>query len=324
MQVSEIGFGTWGLGGDVYGPVEDTQSVSALRHAFDKGINFYDTAAFYGAGHAESILHQAFGRDRENVIITSKVELLSDFKHEASADAARDHILAELDNSLSRLKTDYLDVYLMHSPDLSNGDAIDHAAAVLKNLKKGGKIRAWGISTRTPNDALSAIKRWQAEVIEVNFNVIDQRCREIGLFDLVQAANVGFICRTPLCFGYLTGTLTGSTDELGPLDHRANWSQGQLDTWARSPNLFAEFYEGKERTATQFAIQFCLAEKSISTVIPGMLTCDQVAENAGAVDVPQLTPAGIAIVEKIYGQNSFYDAGAKPKHSGLHKGTVKC
>jgi len=315
IDVSEIGFGTWGLGGDSYGPVNDVQSVATLRHALDKGINFFDTAAFYGAGHAEHILHQAFGSERDRVVIASKVNLLSDNAADVSADETRAHVLSELDKSLDRLQTDYLDVYLMHSPDLSRTSAIDDAATVIQDLKEQGRIRAWGISARSPNDAFAAIERWAADVIEINFNVIDQRCAEIGLFDATKKANTGFICRTPLCFGYLTGTLKGASDDFQPLDHRASWPAGQLDMWAHSPRLFSRFYGPGSRTATQFALQFCLAEKTISTVIPGMLTCEQVNENVGAVDAPPLSADELSAVVAIYGENTFFNAGAKPKIS---------
>lgn len=310
IEVSEIGFGTWGLGGDAYGPTEDSDSITALRSAFDLGITFYDTSDLYGDGRSEKVLGEAVADFRDQVIITSKVGLLPHDGFDMPCDFSREHIRNGIEGSLRRLKMNYLDVYLLHSPEVHHIEDTPEAVETMKELKHEGKIRAWGVSARSPRDALTMIERFGADVVQVNYNIIDQRCEDDGLFDLAREHKTGIIARTPLAFGYLTGHIRGETTFLGK-DHRENWPAEQLAIWANAPGLFSHLYDSDDRTAAQFALQFCLAGDLVSTVIPGMMTPDQVMEDVYASDLTPLSVKELAEIRRIYDSNTFYDKTSK-------------
>lgn len=310
ITVSEIGFGTWGLGGDSYGDVLDSESISTLREAYNQGITFYDTSDLYGNGHSEKILGQALAAERENVVICSKGGLLPHKGFDMPCNFTADYLRAAVDRSLSRLNTDYIDVYLLHSPTIAMLEGNHELFEMLNTIKQAGKIKAFGLSARTPSDALIAIKKFNFDVVEVNFNLIDQRAIDIGLLEHAKAENVGVIARTPLCFGYLSGKLDGS-EKFSGNDHRANWPKDQLKRWACAPNLFGFLVDGKDISPAQFALRFCLDYEGISTVIPGMMEVSEVLENSKASDVLPLNSEELNRVKLVYNSNEFYDKKAK-------------
>ena len=309
ISVSEIGFGTWGLGGDSYGPINDSVSQNALRLALDSGVTFYDTSDLYGNGHSEEILGATFHDLRQQIVIATKVGSLPHTGFYMPQDFSEKYIREAVTLSLRRLKTEYIDLYQLHSPplDLPNWEEI---VFVLQSLQREGQIRVFGISARSPADAKTAIERFGFDVVQVNFNLIDHRAIESGLFELCRRKNVGVIARTPLGFGYLTGRMTGD-EELRERDHRANWPKEQLRRWAKTPGLFAPLKEGKSRTMVQLALQFCLSDDSVSTVIPGMMTCDEVRENVTVAKLPPLSQQELGEIRDIYQHHIFYDPTAK-------------
>lgn len=309
LRVSEIGFGTWGLGGSAYGPVEDHESRAALTAALEQGINFFDTSDLYGNGHAESVLGEVVAARRGQVIIATKGGMLPHTTFVMPQDFSRGHLERALDASLKRLRTDYVDVYQLHSPPIDL-PGLDDAVDTLVAMQAAGKVRVTSISTRSPADAIVAVERYGVGAVEVNFNMIDQRAVTTGLFAMCVERGVGVIARTPLCFGYLSGTLTGD-EQLTPGDHRSNWPREQLRRWAQAPRLFAPLVAGRGRTISQLALQYCLSEPAVSTVIPGMLTVAQVQENAGAVAAGAFTRDDAERVREIYAANTFYDPNAK-------------
>jgi aryl-alcohol dehydrogenase-like predicted oxidoreductase len=313
IRVSEIGFGTWGLGGNSYGPVDDAVSIRALRRAFDEGITFYDTSDLYGDGHSEEVLGEALEPVRGEVVICSKVGLLPHTGFEMPCDFSPAHIREGLEASLKRLRTDYLDIYLLHSPELEmlrDGAAVD----TLLELRREGKIRSFGISARSPDDALAAIREFGFQAAQVNFNLIDQRAIENGLFELAQERGVGIVARTPLCFGYLTGKLTGKERFIGQ-DHRANWPADQLKRWAQAADLFNFLDPGGQRSAVQLALRFCLHHDSVSTVIPGMMNEAEVLENVTASELSPLSDGELERIRLAYASDVFYDKNAKNKEN---------
>ena len=312
LEVSEIGFGTWGLGGDSYGPVEDAASLATLRFAYDSGVTFYDTSDLYGGGHSEKIVGEALRDVREHVMIATKVGLLPHSGFEMPSDFSPRHIREALEASLRRLQTDYVDLYLLHSPTietLRGGPAI---MDTLRELQQSGKIHAFGASVRSPGDGMLAIREFDLPVIQVNFNLIDQRALTCGLFDLATQRGTGIVIRTPLCFGYLTGKLNGN-ETLPGKDHRANWPVEQLRRWAGAPDLFSFINEGRSRTAVQLALRFCLDHPAVSTVIPGMMSQAEVRENLAAGSLAPLSAEELERIRLVYANHDFYDKNAKNK-----------
>ena len=126
----------------------------------------------------------------------------------------------------------------------------------MESLKREGKIRAVGISVRSPDDSMSAIKLFSFETIQVNFNLVDMRALEFGLFDRCEKQGIGIIIRTPLCFGFLTGAYSSKSDYHAH-DHRSNWSPDQIERWGNAYKLFAaELARNEELTNGQIALGF--------------------------------------------------------------------
>ena len=310
LTISEIGFGAWGIGGATpgatsYGKADDRTSLAALRTALEHGITFFDTADIYGGGHSEQLLGQAFGEKsglRDKVVIASKVGFLG---HNAPQNFSPDHIRTTLTGTLDRLASDYLDLYQLHGPALEL--VTDDVLGMLDSLKKEGLIRAYGISLRAPEDGAGAIDLG-FRAIQANYNLIDQRIRDNGLLDDATAAGAGIIARTPLAFGFLTGRITSTT--FASDDHRSAWPREQLERWNRAPKLFSPLNTGTSRTMTQLALQFCIADPAVATVIPGIMTPEEAVENASASDLPPLDAATLTKITDIYENNEFYDRRA--------------
>lgn len=305
LRISEIGFGAWGIGGNSYGPVDDAVSIDALHCAFDSGITFYDTSDLYGNGHSEEILGTALKDVREEVIIATKGGMIPTEGFNTIQDFSADHLKKALHNSLQRLQTKYVDLYQVHSPAIIIFEQDTSIIPTLEKFQDEGLIRAFGISVRSPDDGLLAIEHYGFKAIQVNFNLIDQRIIDNHLFEVSKQKKVGIIARTPLCFGYLTGTLTGN-EQFGELDHRTSWPQEQLQLWAKTPNLFSPLMKEKNRTPTQFALQYCLSFENISTVIPGMIDNKQVKENVQVSEMERLNKKELSEIRTIYKNNTFY------------------
>ena len=311
FETSVIGFGTWGLAGDAYGPTHDEESVKALQTAFTKGINFFDTADLYGNGHSEQLLRKALGSVREEIIIATKGGTLPHSGFYMPQDFSKEYLERALHLSLRRLGTETIDVYQLHSPPLEDLDP-EVIAEFAEQSIKAGKIRAFGISFRTPPDALNFLDLFLPDAIQVNFNLIDQRAVQTGLFDLCLEKGIAVIVRTPLCFGFLTGKYKGEEKFEAP-DHRANWPQDQIRRWARAPKLFASLNKNTTRSIPQLALQYCYFHRAVSTVIPGMMTRKEVLENVRTVELPGLTLEEVEQIESIYQKNTFFDRSIKPK-----------
>ena len=298
LAVSEIGFGTWGIGGISYGPTDDDESVRALQCAFDKGINFYDTSNSYG--RSEELIGKALKHVRDEVFIATKVGCLPHTGRVMPQDFSIGHIKQSIEDSLRRLKTDYIDLYQLHSPStdiLCNDEVI----GALEDLRKEGKVRAIGASVRSPDDSLIALERF--DCVQVNFNMVDQRLLENNLLGLAVHKGVGIIVRTPFVFGFLTGSYTENTTFASD-DHRLNWSEEQLRRWAKSSRLFVSLCENC--TLAQLALRFCLTYEGVSTVIPGMMKCWEVEENVACSVLGNLTVKELAFIREIYEANTFF------------------
>ena len=311
IDVSEIGFGAWGIGGvengaPAYGPADDGQSIAALNRALDLGVNFFDTSDLYGDGHSECLIGETFRSRRDQVVIATKVGFVASGE---AQDFSPKHIKESLEASLKRLKTDYVDLYQLHSPpiDLLTGD--DSIFSALTALEKQGKVRACGVSAISPQDGISAIKGFGFKTVQVNFNLLDQRAVASGLFDLSAERDVAIIARTPFSFGFLTGAY--ASDATFPSsDHRSSWSPEQIERWVTGSQQFASALSSyKGQTKAQLALRYCLSYPSVTTVIPGMMTKREVEENVPASQLGPLSETEIRDVENIYNDNSFFVRG---------------
>lgn len=305
LRVSEIGFGAWGIGGPAmvgetpigWGQVDDRQSIRALEQAFDRGINFYDTADFYGFGHSEEIIGQAFG-NRSDVIIATKVgQRLADEKT-AVLDYSKKYVLEACEASLRRLKREVIDYYQLHVaklPHLENGECLE----AMEILQQQGKIRHWGISVHTFNpfpEAEFMLKHKLGAGFQLVFNIINQRA-----FDLMQRMHregYGVIARMALQFGLLTGKISEKT-KFPENDHRH--LRLKPDFIKETHEALAPVWERQEAygiSKTAFSLSFVLSFPEVSTVIPGIKTPEQAIQNTS--DIIQLKQAELDFIRSLY------------------------
>jgi aryl-alcohol dehydrogenase-like predicted oxidoreductase len=308
VTVSEIGFGAWGIGGahkqaKAYGETDDQESKQALCYAYEQGITFYDTSPLYGFGHSETLIGDALHSVRDHIIIASKVGY-TDFS--GTQNFSPEYIRQSLEESLQRLQTDYVDVFQLHDPPLDLLEKEDLIWTTLQSLQQEGKIRQIGISTKTPQESLIAIKNFAFDSVQVNFNLVDQRVLDNGLLDTCLEKGVAVIGRTPLCFGFLTGKYQAS-DSFSEFDHRRAWSNEQMERWASACRLFVnELSNTEKQTNAQVALRFCLSHPAISTIIPGMLTVQQVEENIKSGVLGTFSAEVMAKFREIYQGTQFF------------------
>ncbi len=307
ILVSEIGFGAWGIGGltdgqTSYGDTDDAVSLRALQRAFDQGITFFDTSSVYGYGRSEELIGRALGCRRTRVVVATKAGYQ---RWDRSPNFSPAEITISVEGSLRRLKTDYIDLLQLHnsSIELTNQDDVRET---LSSLVQAGKIRLWGVSAKSPAEAIDLLRVVNIAAVQVNFNMLDVRAATLGLLDEASRRGIGIIARTPLCFGFLSGKILPSTI-FPPGDHRLGWPRSQLDRWIEGAReLLATVQTTSGVTATQIALRFCLSFPAVSTVIPGMLNTDEVDENIAASGQGPLPAAAVDAVLAINQSRNFF------------------
>jgi aryl-alcohol dehydrogenase-like predicted oxidoreductase len=307
IKVSEIGFGAWGIGGVTegltsYGTTDDATSLAALRRALDAGITLFDTSNVYGYGRSETLIGEAFQGHRDKVVIATKAGFRAWNKE---PDFSPEAIVLSCEQSLVRLQSSYVDILQLHNPSV---EAVADARVIgaLDGLVQQGKARAWGLSLRSPAEALAALQTARPAVVQVNLNMMDIRAVESGMLETARKLGVGIIARTPLCFGFLSGAITADT-VFPPGDHRLGWPKAQIETWRRGAEQMLDAVPRPVgSTPTQAALRFCLSFPEVSAVIPGMLTPAEVFENAQASLLGPLPAAAIQAVLELNRAQSFF------------------
>lgn len=303
LPISEIGFGTWPLSGDVkgtmaYGKTDDEESKRTLRKALELGINFYDVSDLYGFGHVESLMGEVFEHDREKIVITTKGGMLS---MQEDQDFSTKHLAKALKESLKRLRTDYVDIYMLHSPPLEVLED-GRLLKLLETFRKEGMIHEFGISLVSPKDGYEAITKYGFKIIEVNYNLLDHRCEHLGLLCLCEKNNVTTIIRTPLAQGILSGKFQFNSD---PSDRRNQWKKDKVDTLTTAYKEMLECIDEKGRTDSQNSLRFCLSKTAVTSVIPGMKCISEVEENILASQYGPFSEAELKKIESVYIKNGL-------------------
>jgi aryl-alcohol dehydrogenase-like predicted oxidoreductase len=300
LEVSEIGFGAWGIGGwsegqRSYGPTEDKESREALIKALELGYNFFDTAPLYGLGHSESLLGSIAKDQRNHMIIATKVGYQN---YSLPPDYSPQAIEKSLKASLTRLKTDYVDLLQLHDISSHHLEENPEILEYLTQLKQRGLIRSYGVSAQSPQEAKKIIENQLIDVIQVNFNMLDIRAITCGLLEIANDNNIGLIARTPLCFGFLTGKIRSQT-HFPDYDHRSRWNGHKITEWvnkAQEVLKLAASHESVPPPSSLNALRFILSFKEFATIIPGILTKEEAQDNAQA---SSLGPLSNKIIESI-------------------------
>ena len=216
MKVSEIGYGAWGIGGQMWQGSEDHESLRALHHAIDLGLNFIDSALVYGDGHSENLIGNVIRERKERLYVTSKVPPKNLQWPAVPGTTLRevfpfDHIIKCTEMSLKNLGVDTIDVQQFHVWDYAWAAEAEWQDAIAK-LKEQGKIRFFGMSLNNhePDNALKVAATGLVDSFQVIYNIYDQT-PENHLFPLCREYNIGIIVRVPLDEGGLSGNITAET-----------------------------------------------------------------------------------------------------------------
>ena len=298
IEVSEIGFGAWAIGGDAWGPVEDAHSIAAMERALGLGITFIDTADVYGNGHSEELVAQVIKGRRGQVVVSTKGGLMGHHRDPAREPVydRPEKVREALENSLRRLGTDYVDVYFDHIW-WDKHEETEAFIEALGQLRTEGKARAVGVST----DNLEYVKHFNKtgglDVVQLEYSILNRKAQR-GILPYLLEHGIGAVIRGPLQKGLLTGKFTPeSTFPEGDVRHawpNEPWFQDGLRKVERLRVL-----EGEGQGLGQLALRFVLSHPAVSVAIPGGKTPEQVEANAAASVRPLLSAEELRLIDEV-------------------------
>jgi aryl-alcohol dehydrogenase-like predicted oxidoreductase len=311
LNVSEIGYGAWGISRAQWIGAEDTESLRSLKAARDAGVNFFDTALAYGDGHSENLISQAFGKSKD-VIIASKVppkHLVWNVPSGESLQTVfpKDYVLDCLDESLKNLNRDSVDLYQFHTW-IDDWATQPEWQESVRTMKQSGKSRFIGISVQShdPSNVIKALDTGLVDAVQVIYNIFDQS-PEDELLPYCQKHNIGFIARVPFDEGSLTGRIRPDT-KFDPADFRNQYFGGnrKQEVWDHVQALVSELNISIEQLP-EYALRFTLSHPAVSTVIPGMRSLKNVATNTQVSDKGPLPAHVLRKLRPHRWMHNYYD-----------------
>jgi aryl-alcohol dehydrogenase-like predicted oxidoreductase len=327
IEVSAVGFGVWTVGTTWWGVKDRQTGIDLLRRAFDRGVTFYDTADTYDHGNAETILHEALGEHRDEIVIATKFGYDiynypdSQGQQERPHDWSPAYMRRALEQSLNRLGTDRIDLYQLHNPRI---DAIrdDALWAELDKARDDGLIRHYGVALgpaidmRQIDEANEAITR-RGATPQIIYNFLEQDLGR-GIIPTANQHGASVLVRVPHSSGLLDGTVKKETEfEAG--DHR-NWRLTTnekrrlwLDNGLRKVERF-EHMTGPRRSIGQLALQFILHEPSIASILPNIYDAEGLDDFCAYDSAPPLKAAEYAELQTLYEHN--FDLETAPAGGG--------
>ncbi len=333
-DVSEIGFGAWGLGGDAWRGVARDERVRTVHAALDLGVTFLDTALEYGNGESErtlaAVLAERAPAERERIVVATKVPPLDMVWPGLAATPLREtfparHVVACVEKSLRNLRLDALPIAQFHVWHDAWLDAPEWGAtrAAMTRLADEGKVLHWGVSINdhAPDTATRLLADPIIESAQVIYNVFD-RAPERALFALARERGLGVIARSPFDEGTLAGAIRADTTfprsdwragyfrggRLAEAARRADALRALLDVEARAAEGRApEARTPEARTLAELALRFCLSQPEVATVIPGMRRAEHARANAAVSDGRALSPDLLARLADHAWEKNWYD-----------------
>ena len=290
-QVSEIAFGGWQIGGD-WGRVDDDDSIRTLHHAFDRGVNFVDTAELYGSGHSEDVVGRAVRQwTGTRIYVATKIQPVvwpdpDDDQPEMRGRYPRWHLRAGVEAALRRLRTDRIDLLQLHSWMPAGLHELDWLET-LNELRVKGKVDHIGVSLRDyrPDEGADLARLGLTDSIQVVFNLFEQRPAD-RLFPAGLATDTAYIARVPFDSGSLIGHWTPQTYD--------RWEQGSVPHTLFRGDRFAQTLQRVEElkkvcapyypTLAEAAMRYILSSPEVKTVIPGMASISDVEANVAYSD----------------------------------------
>lgn len=289
LYVSELGLGCMSLG------TEPKKAQEIIEAALEEGMNYFDTADLYDFGENERIIGQVLKPVRDKVIIATKVgNRWSENKDGWSWDPSKKYIKEAVKNSLTRLGTDYIDLYQLHGGTME--DPIVETIEAFEELKAEGIIRYYGISSIRPNVIREYAKKSSIVSVMMQYSMLDRRPEEEAL-PLLEDYNISAVTRGPLAKGLLSNKMLDKASEKGFLDYNYEELSNTL------PQLKEKLADS--RIMTEIALQFNLAQPAVSSVVAGASKVEQIRENAKAVRANPLSKAELSLIQSITKANQY-------------------
>ena len=315
LEISAVGMGCWAIGGPWtwaqpgnepypagWGATDDEESVRAVQAALDMGVNFFDTAANYGAGHSEVILGSALKGKRDQVVIATKFgHIVNEEKKTVYGDSDQiiKNVRKDVENSLRRLQTDFIDIYQLHDGGYDRKRALE-LQTVLEELVAAGKIRWYGWST----DVVDSAREFASGASGTHCTSIQFRLN--ALYDNVEMRKVcadfdlAGINKDPLNKGLLTGKFSSaSTFPENDIRSRVNFSEAEMVKRLKIVDEIRDILASNGRTMAQGALAYIWALDERMVPIPGFKSVKQVKDNAGALAFGPLTEAQVREIQAI-------------------------
>jgi hypothetical protein len=305
LNISAIGFGCWEIGG-TYGRIEEAAFQRAVATAIDSGITCFDTAEAYGMGVSEEALARALEGRRDEVVIATKFGVGYE-EVPNRRDSSRERVLASIDKSLQRLRTDHVDIYLVHWPDPVT--PLDETMAALDDIVRQGKVRYIGVSNFRLAQIEAAMQLRRIDVVQYAWNMFDRRM-QTEIFPYCAAQQIGVMAYGSLAYGMLSGTF-----HAGMQFEESDWRSkggllGSLNLFRTlfSPEYFPRNLAAVEelkrlaakygKSLPEFALRWTLTNPIVGTALVGFRTSGEVNENLGALGW-EISGADMAEVDNI-------------------------
>lgn len=311
FEVSEIGYGAWGIGGGQWQGGTDEESMRAVHRAIELGLNFIDTALAYGEGHSEHLVGRIVREAGRRIYVATKVppkNLLWPARRgvDISEVFPYDYVIKSTETSLKNLGMETLDLQQLHvwNPDWIGADEWKRA---FEDLKRTGKARFVGVSINDhqPDSALELIRTGLVDTVQVIYNVFDQS-PERSLFPLTRQLDIGVIARVPLDEGSLTGTITEDT-KFDERDFRHFYFRGDHKKQVvEHVDALRRDLGSVDGALPEVALRFCLSQPAVSTVIPGMRNVQHAESNVAAAGKGRLDEKTMAILRRHAWEKDFY------------------
>jgi myo-inositol catabolism protein IolS len=290
LKVSAVGFGCWEIGG-TYGRIDESQFQRAVAQAIDSGINCFDTAEAYGMGVSEEALARALGGRRNNVVIATKFGVGYE-EMPNRRDSSRERVLASIDKSLQRLRTDHVDVYLVHWPDPNT--PLDETMRALDDVVRQGKVSFIGVSNFRLAQIEECARLRRIDVVQYAWNMFDRRM-QAEIFSYCAAQQIAIMAYGSLAYGMLSGTFHAgmSFDENDWRSRGGNLGSLNLFRTLFGPEHFPRNLAAVEelkrlaakygKSLPQFALRWTLSNPVVGTALVGFRASAEVTENLGAL-----------------------------------------
>ena len=307
LQVSAVSLGAWEIGGAVtlkfdglgkiphgWGATDDAASLDLIARCRDAGVNFIDTAPIYGNGHSEEVIGRALQGCRDEWIVCTKGGHGATKGH-AWNDFSPEKLLWQMDRSLKRLKTDHVDVYLLHGPkseDIERGDCLE----AMETMRQQGKTRFVGVSIGPNEMGVDLMRRGVVDVLQQSLSIIAPQAAEALLPTSVEC-NVGIVARGVFGQGFLPGTI--AADTAFGRDDRRSWQSTEAKAALTAKAEALRALTGPRRSLAQLCVQYVLSLAGVSTVIAGTSKWSHMQENLAALDCPPLTDEELALIAQV-------------------------